>query len=79
MARRVRIAVALPACATTVQLGDLIALLDVEERGESRIYFVRPINRLGGERDRELLESLCDDPSFGPEATAALEGRRNSR
>jgi len=41
-------AVALAACATAGQLGDLIEFLNVEERGESRIYFLRPIKQLGG-------------------------------
>lgn len=72
-------AVALAACATRAQLDDLIAFLDVAEGGESRIYFVRPIKRLGGERGRELLESLRDDPILGREATAALEGRARNR
>lgn len=72
-------AVALAACATRAQLDDLIALLDVDERGESRIYFIRSIKRLGGQRGRAILESLRDDPTFGREATAALEGRRSNR
>jgi len=67
-------AVALAACATKAQLNDLIAFLEVEERGRSRIYFVRPIKRLGGERGREILESLRRDPTFGREATAAPLG-----
>jgi hypothetical protein len=72
-------AVVLAACATKAQLDDLIAFLDVEERGESRIYFVRPIKRLGGERGREVLESLRDDPTLGREVTAALDGRSRNR
>src|SRR5205085_8876674 len=58
-------AVALAACATKAQLDDLIGFLHVEGRGDSRIYFLRPIKRLGGERGREVLESLRDDPTFG--------------
>jgi hypothetical protein len=72
-------AVALAACATKAQLDDLIDLLDVDERGDSRIYFVRPIKRLGGERGRALLESLRDDPTLGREATAALLGTSRNR
>jgi hypothetical protein len=72
-------AVALAACATRDQLDDLIGFLSVEERGESRIYFVRPIKRLGGERGVQVLESLRDDPTFGREATAALLGRSRNR
>jgi hypothetical protein len=72
-------AVALAACATKAQLDDLIAFLDLEERGESRIYFLRPIKRLGGARGHDVLVSLRDDPTFGREATAALLGRSRSR
>jgi hypothetical protein len=70
-------AVALAACATKDQLDDLIGFLSVEERGESRIYFIRPIKRLGGERGLKVLQSLQNDPTFGRETTAAL--RRTSR
>lgn len=67
-------AVALAACATRDQLDDLIAFLDLQERGESRIYFLRPIERLGGSAERQLLESLRKDPTFGREARALLRG-----
>jgi hypothetical protein len=69
-------AVALAACATKAQLDDLISLLSVEERGESRIYFLRPIKRLGGQEGRDVLETLRDDPIFGKEAAALLRRRR---
>ncbi len=71
-------AVALAACATKAQLGDLIQFLSLESRGMSRIYFLRPIKRLGGEDGRRVLESLAEDPTFGKEATALLKrsGRR---
>lgn len=65
-------AVALAACATKAQLDDLIGFLSVEQRGSSRIYFLRPIKRLGRERGREILESLRGDPTFGKEASALL-------
>lgn len=41
--------------------------MSVEERGESRIYFVRPIKRLGAERGRQVVEFLRDDATFGRE------------
>ena len=72
-------AVALAACATKDQLDDLIGLLSVDERGESRIYFIRPIKRLGGERGLQVLESLRHDAIFGREATAALLGKSRNR
>lgn len=67
-------AVALAASATNAQLDDLIGLLSIEGRGESRIYFIRPILRIGGKRGRETIERLRDDPVFGKEATALLSG-----
>jgi hypothetical protein len=70
-------AVALAACATQAQLDDLIAFLSVEERGQSRIYFIRPILKVGGDRGRQVIEALRDDPMFGDEATALLKTRRN--
>lgn len=69
-------AVALAACATKKQLDDLIAFLSHEERGESRIYFVRSIVRVGGDRGYEVLESLRDDPVLGQAAIARLNRRR---
>jgi hypothetical protein len=69
----------LAACATKAQLEDLIGFLEVEERGKSRISFVRPIKRLGGRRGRAILESLRDDPTLGREATAALLGKSRNR
>jgi len=65
-------AVALAACATKEQLDDLIGFLSIAERGESRIRFLRPIKRLGGQRGRDLLESLRTDPTFGKAASALL-------
>ncbi len=69
-------AVALAACATKKQLDDLIEFLSVEERGESRLFFIRSIVRVGGDRGYEVLESLRDDPVLGQAATARLKRRR---
>lgn len=69
-------AVALAACATKAQVDDLIEFLSIEERGESRIYFIGPILRLGGHRGREVVEALRKDPVLGKEATALLKRRR---
>lgn len=69
-------AVALAACATKAQLDDLIEFLSVEERGQSRIYFIRPILKVGGDRGREVVEALRGNPVFGKEATALLKRRR---
>ncbi len=58
-------AVALAACATEAQLDDLISFLAMDERGQSRIYFIRPILNVGGNRGREVVEALRADPVFG--------------
>ena len=68
------VAVALAASATEAHLDDLIQLLSVEERGPSRIFFLRPIRELGGERGRMVLQPLTSDPTLGPES-ASLLGR----
>lgn len=69
-------AVALAACATKSQLDDLIEFLSVEERGQSRIYFIRPLLKVGGDRGREVVQGLRSDPVFGDEATALLARRK---
>lgn len=72
-------AIAMSRCATPAQLEDLIGLLDLEERGGSRIFFLRPVRRLGRERGRAIIEGLRNDPVLGTEATAISKGRsRNS-
>ncbi len=63
----------LAACATEAQLDELIGLLSFSERGESRICFIRPILNIGGQRGREVVESLRSDPTFGKEARALLK------
>lgn len=69
------VAVALAACATRDQLDDMIAFLELEERGDSRIYFLRPIKRLGGVRGHAVLESLRSSPTFRREVAALLRGK----
>ncbi len=64
---------ALAACATAAQLDDLIGFLSLSERGQSRIYFIRPILKVGGKRGREIVQSLKSDPTFGKEARALLK------
>lgn len=69
-------AVALAACATKAQLDDLMKFLSVEERGQSRIYFIRPLLKTGGDQGRQVVDGLRSDPVFGDEATALLNRRR---
>ncbi|PKQ30572.1 MAG: hypothetical protein CVT62_13250 [Actinobacteria bacterium HGW-Actinobacteria-2] len=72
-------AIAMSGCATSAQLAHLIEFLDLEERGQSRILFLRPINRLGREHGRAIIEGLRSHPVLGAEATAISKGRsRNS-
>lgn len=69
-------AIALAGAAAKAQLDDLIGFLSVEERGASRIYFIRPILKIGGDRGRDVVEELRADPVFGKEATALLKRRK---
>lgn len=69
------VAIALAACASAAQLDDLLGFLTLEERGETRIYFVRPILRVGKDRGREAIEALRSDPVLGAEATAKTKRR----
>ena len=66
------IAVALAACATKEQFDELVGLLCIEERGQSLIYFIRPILTVGGARGKAVVEGLQSDPVFGKEASALL-------
>ncbi|OYN98165.1 hypothetical protein CGZ95_13275 [Enemella evansiae] len=72
-------AAALAACATRDQFEDLVEFLSVEEGGETRIYFIRPILKVGGNRGREVVEALRSSPVFGKEATALLKARKNRK
>lgn len=45
----------------SAQLGDLVDFLSVAESGQTRIYFVEPILKWGGERGREIVEALRTD------------------
>ena len=65
-------AVVSAACATTVQLGDLIDFLSVDASGQSRICFIRPILKVGGRDGCRLVKAMRADPVFGKEATALL-------
>jgi len=66
-------AVALAACATSAQFDDLIDFLALSERGQSRIYFIRPILQVGGTHGRDFVRTLLSDSVFGKEAQALLK------
>jgi hypothetical protein len=69
-------AVALAACATAAQFDDLVGFLSIEERGESRIYFVKPILTLGQDHGRQVVQALRDHPVLGKEASKLLSRRK---
>lgn len=70
------VAVALAACATKQQFGDLVGFLSMEQGKQSRIYFLRPILKVGGSEGRRVVEALSGDQVFGKEATALLSRRK---
>jgi hypothetical protein len=80
---RDRVACALATCATRQQFDDLLVLIEDDTLGESRIYFLRPINRIGNRisegQGRAVIQSLADDPVLGKEATAILKGRARNQ
>jgi hypothetical protein len=76
---RDRAACALATCANQQHYDDLLALINDETLGESRIYFLRPANRIGNRispgQGRAVIESAALDPVLAKEATAILKGR----
>lgn len=69
-------AVALAACVTRETVEDLIELLFMDERSQTRVYFIRPVLTLGGDRGREVVTTFRRDPVLGKEATALLKRRQ---
>ncbi len=80
---RDRLAAALSNCATRAQYDDLLSLIQTDSLGPCRIYFLRPINRIGNRirpgQGRAVIESFAQDPLLGKEATAILQGRSRSQ
>lgn len=80
---RDRLAVALSKCAGCEHYGELLDFVRDERLGECRIYFLRPINRIGNRmsagQGRAVVESLANDPVLGREATAILQGKSRSQ
>lgn len=73
------LAVALMVTVTKDTIGELIALCEDHGAGPERIYFLKPIMRLGGGRGHAMVASVIDDPVLGKEATALVSRatRRN--
>jgi hypothetical protein len=76
---RDRVACALATCAARENYDDLVAFAHNAALGESRIYFLRPINRIGNRispgQGRAAIQTVVDDSVLGKEATAILRGR----
>lgn len=80
---RDRLANALSDCATREHYDDLVTFIQDERLGSSRIYFLRPINRIGNRtsagRGRAVIQAVANDPVLGQEATAILKGRSRNQ
>jgi len=76
---RDRLADVLSICATRAHYDELLSFLQNDALGETRIYFLRPINRIGNRispgTGRRVIARLADDAIFGREARAILAGR----
>lgn len=76
---RDRLANALAVCATKANYDEPLAFVANASLGDSRIYFLRPINRIGNRMNpsqgRSFVESVTGDPVLGREAIAILKGR----
>lgn len=75
---RDRLAAAMTGCAVRKHYDDLLAFVYDEHLGASRIYFLRPINRIGNRMDagrgRAAIQGVAEDPVLGKEAAAILKG-----
>jgi hypothetical protein len=76
---RDRLAAALSQCAVKAHYHDLLTFVHDERLGSSRIYFLRPINRIGNRMrpgmGRAVVEALAKDPAVAGEAEAILAGK----
>ncbi|MDQ0241498.1 hypothetical protein [Arthrobacter bambusae] len=73
------LAAALSECAAKDQYEDLLSFVNTTRLGSTRIYFLRPLNRIGNRmqagKGRAVVQSFSEDPVLGKEATAILKGR----
>lgn len=76
---RDRLAAALSVCAKREHYDDLLTFTADPALGESRIYFLRPINRIGNRISpglgRSVVEHWAQDAVLEREASAILKGR----
>jgi hypothetical protein len=68
------LAAALSAAAGSKHLEQMMALVEDPQFGRHRIYFLRPINRLGQARGKAFVAHYVDDPVLGREASAIIRG-----
>ncbi|GAA1478825.1 hypothetical protein GCM10009623_32710 [Nocardioides aestuarii] len=80
---RGRLAAAMGGCARRAHYEDLLSFVRDEHLGQSRIHFLRPINRIGNRiragQGRAVIEDLASDSVLGREAGAILKGRSRSQ
>jgi hypothetical protein len=80
---RDRLAAAMSQCAVKEHYSDLLGFVSDERLGTSRIYFLRPINRIGNRMQpgtgQAVIESLVNDDTLGIEATRILQGKSRSQ
>ncbi len=73
------LAATLSGCAVRTHFDDLIAIVENQSLGETRIYFLRPVNRIGNRMSagggRKVIERFVNDPQLGTEANAIMKGR----
>lgn len=72
------LAATLSGCAVRVHYNDLLSILENEALGETRIYFLRPVSRIGNRisagAGREVIERLASHPTLGVESKRILRG-----
>lgn len=69
------LAASLAASARAEHVDQLMDLVSDASLGTSRIFFLRPINRLRRGKGKEFVSRLADDPMLRTEATAIMKGR----
>jgi hypothetical protein len=73
------LAATLSRCAAKVHYDDLVSTLENEALGESRIYFLRPVNRIGNRisagAGHKVIERFADHPVLGVESNRILRGQ----
>ena len=76
---RDRLAAVMAGIAVRAHYDDLLGFVDQESLGETRIYFLRPVHRIGNRmaagQGRRVIEDLTDDPVLSTEARRILAGR----